>query len=152
MSKGAAMKKLCSVLGVVLAGIFLSSCATMNGLKGDKADGLAVIYPIDKDRAWDIAKTVLDWEGAGDIEEHKSAGYMLTSTSINLISYGSVVGVWFDPVGKESTKVTILTRRRVAINIAPGMRESRFHEYYDHAVREVRAGRPLPESSPLLDE
>jgi predicted small secreted protein len=146
------MKKLSFVLVVVMGSMLFASCATMNGLKDSKADGVAVTYPVDKDRAWDIAKKVLDWQGAGELEEHREQNYILTSTSMNLISYGSVVGVWFDPIGKESTKVTVLTRRRVAINLAPGMRESRFHDYYGYAVKEVKAGRTLPESSPLLDD
>jgi hypothetical protein len=146
------MKNVVVFLVVAIASILFGSCATMNGLKDSKADGVAVIYPVDRDRAWDIAKKVLDWQGAGELEEHKAQNYILTSTPMNLISYGSVVGVWFDPVGKDGTKVTVLTRRRVAINIAPGMRESRFHDYYDYAVKEVKAGRALPESSPLLDD
>jgi len=72
---------------------------------------------VNADQAWGICKAVFRWEGSDAIEEHRDRGYMLTSSRINLFSWGTVMGAWIKPVDKEDTKVTIVTKRRVLLTL-----------------------------------
>lgn len=57
-------------------------------------------------------------EGTDAIEDHRAEGYMLTSSGMNLVSWGTVMGAWVDKVSDNETKVTVLTKRRITVNIA----------------------------------
>ena len=73
----------------------------------EEGKGTSQIYPVSADQAWEIAMTVFRWEGADAIEQHRSDGYMLTSSGMNLVSSGTVMGAWIEPVDRKSTKVRI---------------------------------------------
>jgi hypothetical protein len=142
----------------ILAIIFLSSfaallngCATMDDVvqvKEAGTEGTTKIYPVSADQAWEISKSVFRWEGADAIEEHRDEGYMLTSSGPNLVSWGAVMGAWIEPVDKENTKVTVVTKRRVTINIATTLTESTYHKRFAQAVEIVNKGQPLPHTKP----
>lgn len=73
---------------------------------------------------------------------------MLTSSGMNLVSYGAVMGAWIEPTDKDNTKVTVVTKRRVSMNIATTLTEGTFHRRFAEAVEIVKSGKPLPASSP----
>jgi hypothetical protein len=137
--------------------IFLSyvalftGCATMNDVvqvKEAGTEGTMQVYPVNADQAWEISKTVFRWEGSDAIEEHRDQGYMLTSSGINLVSWGTVMGAWIEPVDKNNTKVTVVTKRRVTINIATTLTEGTYHRRFAQAVEIVKKGQPLPRNVP----
>jgi hypothetical protein len=103
---------------------------------------------VDAERAWEISRTVFRWEGADAIEEHKADGYMLTSSGMNMISAGAVMGAWLDPVDKNNTKVTVVTKRRLATNLATTLPESTFHTRFAQAVEIVKKGQRLLATPP----
>ena len=86
--------------------------------------------------------------GADAIEEHKDEGYMLTSSGMNLVPMGAVMGAWIDPIDGENTKVTVVTKRRIATNLATTLTETTFHQRFAQAVDIVKAGKPLPSAPP----
>ena len=133
---------------VIFLGLLLAGCATLSDVLKDKEEGTVAIYKIDKDSAWDIAKTVLRWEDCETIEENKLSNYMLTTVGRNFISEGSVVGVWVEPVNDEETKITVVSKRKVQTNLATGMTESTFQESYAKAVEMVKSGKSLPIEKP----
>jgi hypothetical protein len=128
----------------------LSGCATMSDVIADKeaGEGTSKIYSVETNKGWEIALKVLRWEGAETIEEHKDESYMLTTIGANLISAGSVVGVWVEPGGKGKSKVTAVTKRKMATNVATGLTESTFHDRFQQAVNIVKAGKTLPREAP----
>lgn len=126
----------------------LSGCATMNDVLNSKDEGTVQVYSIDSDQAWEIAKTVFRWEGTDAIEEHRSQNYMLTSSGANLVSMGTVMGAWVEPIDEANTKVTIVTKRRMATNIATTLTESTFHRRFAQAVDIVKSGNQLPLTPP----
>ena len=137
--------------------IFLSyvalftGCATMNDVvqvKEAGTEGTTKVYPVNAEQAWEISKTVFRWEGSDAIEEHRDQGYMLTSSGINLVSWGTVMGAWIEPVDKNNTKVTVVTTRRVTINIATTLTEGTYHRRFAQAVEIVKKGQPLPRNVP----
>lgn len=145
------MHTLRPLVAAVLLSLLLPACATLNDVVESKGEGTAKVYVIDQDRAWNIAKTVLRWEDAETIEEHRDEDYMLTTIGQNLISAGSVVGVWIEPAKKGSTKVTVVTKRRMATNIATGLTETRFHDRFEQALEFVKAGKTLPKAAPDIN-
>ena len=128
--------------------LFLSACSTMSDVVADKAGGTARIYDVPVDQAWNIAKTVFRWGGADAIEEHRDNNYMLTSSGMNLVTYGAVMGAWVDPVDDAHSRVTVVTKRRISINVFTTMREKTFHKMFTQAVDIVHSGAQLPSEAP----
>ena len=73
---------------------------------------------------------------------------MLTSSGRNLVSYGAVMGAWIEPVDQTQTKVTVVTKRRLAMNVATTLTESTFQKRFAQAVDIIKAGKPLPPVAP----
>ena len=148
------MAKRFNILQTILLPTFivlLSGCSTMNDVvrvKENGSEGTAKVYPINEDQGWTIAKTVFRWEGADAIEEHKDKGYMLKSSGMDLISAGAVMGAWIEPVDKENTKITVVTKRRLTINVFTTLMESTFHKRFAQAVEILKQGKPLPDIAP----
>lgn len=142
------------ILAVVLFVSFvvlLNGCATMTDVvrvKEAGTEGTTKVYSVTADQAWEISKTVFRWEGADAIEEHRDQGYMLTSSGINMVSWGTVMGAWIEPVDKDNTKVTVVTKRRLTMNIATTLTEGTYHRRFAQAVEIVKKGQPLPRVTP----
>lgn len=132
----------------ILAVLLLAGCATMSDVMKSKDEGTAQVYPVDAERAWEISRTVFRWEGADAIEEHKADGYMLTSSGMNFVSMGAVMGAWIDPVDKNNTKITVVTKRRIATNLATTLTETTFHTRFAQAVEIIKKGQRLPTAPP----
>ena len=141
-------KKVLIIFFAVAVSVWFAGCATMGDVVKAKEEGTAKIYPVNEDQAWKIAKIVFRWEGADTIEEHRDEGYMLTSSGVNLVSWGAVMGAWINPVDEDNTQVTVVTKRRVSINLATTLRETKFHERFAQAVDIVKAGKSLPVEPP----
>jgi len=139
-------KQWMQILVVLVLVVWVTGCATMSDVVRSKEEGKGTskVYPIDADQAWEIAKTVFRWEGTDAIEEHRTEGYMLTSSGMNLITSGAIMGAWVEPVDKNSTRVTVVTKRRVATNIATTLTEATFHNRFAQAVEIVKKGERLP--------
>lgn len=128
----------------------MAGCQTLSDVirEKDQGGGTSHIYAIPPEQAWDIAKAVFRWEGSDAIEEHRTEGYLLTSSSMNLITAGAVMGAWLEPIGERQTKVTVVTKRRIATNLATTLTETTFHTRFAQAVELVKAGKPLPRTPP----
>ena len=140
---------LLAVLGAAV--LSLSGCATMGDVvtaKETGREGTTEIYAVNADQAWEIAKTVFRWEGADAIEEHRKENYMLTSSGMNLVSYGAVMGAWIEPVDPMSTRVTVVTKRRIQTNIFTTLTEGTFQKRFKQAVEMVKKGQALPRMAP----
>jgi hypothetical protein len=135
---------------LVIAWLGLAGCATLGDVVQEKnqGGGTVQVYPIDTDQGWNIARTVFRWEGSDAIEEHRDQGYMLTSSGMNFVSAGAVMGAWVEPAGQGQTKVTVVTKRRMATNLATTLTETTFHKRFGQAVALVKAGQPLPPTPP----
>jgi uncharacterized protein YceK len=143
-------KKILTTVFVTLS-ILVSGCSTMQDVvkvKQSGSEGTTRNYAVTEAQAWEIAKTVFRWEGADAIEEHRDQHYMLTSSGVNLVSWGAVMGAWVEPVKDDETKVTVVTKRRVTVNVATTLTETTFHKRFAQAVNIVKKGQPLPPEAP----
>ena len=132
----------------LLCAFVVAGCANISDALKAKDEGSVTTYNVDFEQAWKIARTVLRWEDAETIEEHKDENYMVTTVGQNFVSAGSVVAVWVEPADKSNTKVTIVTKRKMQTNIATGLTESTFHRRYAQAVDIVKTGKTLPSDAP----
>jgi len=145
------VKKIILISSLITLNFLASACSTMQDVvkvKENGTEGTSQTYSVNESQAWEIAKTVFRWEGADAIEEHKEQHYMLTSSGMNLVSYGAVMGAWIEPVDNTNTKVTVVTKRRVSMNIATTLTESTFQRRFAQAVAIVKKGQPLPATAP----
>ena len=142
-------KKTIAIVGLIVTLGWLTGCATMSDVVEAKHEGTSEVYTVNADQAWEIAKAVFRWEGADVIEEHRDEGYLLASSGMNAVSWGTVMGAWIDPIDEDTTKVTVVTKRRVAVNVATTLTETTFHKDFAYAVNILlKAGKPLPETRP----
>lgn len=128
----------------ILTGVV--GCATLADVIREKEEsgGTVQVYSVTSDQAWQIAKAVFRWEGSDAIEELRDKGYMLTSSGMNLVSYGTVMGAWIEPISDQQTKVTVVTKRRIQTNIFTTLTETTFHRRFAQGVQIIKAGKPLP--------
>jgi hypothetical protein len=135
---------------LVCAVLWLASCQTLSDVLREKAQGggTAQVYPVETDQAWTIAQTVFRWEGSDAIEEHRDQGSMLTSSGMNVVSVGVVMGAWVEPAGRGQTQVIVVTKHRMVTNVATTLTETTFQKRCAQAVTLVKAGQPLPRMPP----
>jgi len=126
----------------------LSSCASTSDVLKDRDSGTTRTYAVTENQAWEIAAHVFRWEGADAIEEHRRQGYMLTSSGPTMFSWGTVMGAWIEPVDATHTKVTVVTKRRIAINAATTLTESTFQKDFAIGVKILESDQPLPKTKP----
>jgi hypothetical protein len=58
------------------------------------------------------------------------------------------MGAWIEPVDKDNTKVTVVTKRRVTVNVATTLTEGTYQNRFAEAVEIVKKGEPLPRNAP----
>jgi hypothetical protein len=134
----------------VLCALVAMGCQGMADVfvEKEKGGGDSRQYAITEDQAWVISRHVLRWEGAEAVEERRDEGYMTCTFGINLVSYGSLAGVWIEKSGEEAAKVTVVCKRRMATDFATVMTEGTFHRWFAKAVDMLKAGKTLPKTRP----
>ncbi len=142
------MKRLTAI--IALFGL-LAGCTTLADLQEAKEagkEGITMSYPVTYDRAWDISRAIFRWNGCEAIEEHRSEGYMLTSTGLSAMSWGTLMGAWLKPAG-DGTEVTVVTKRKFKADLVNELSEDSFHTSFAEAMKIVKAGKKLPFRPPV---
>ena len=147
------MGRLTQLALAAIATLAISSCASMEDVLREKEEGggTTVAYNVSFEEAWEISRVVFRWEGCDQIEEHKLQRYMLTTSGGNAVSSGAVMGAWIEPIDDENQSVTVITKRKVATNLATTLTEGTFHETCQQAVDIVNSGETLPLTKPRAD-
>ncbi len=121
--------------------IGIGGCATMPDPMKAKDDGTSAVYAVSEADAWGIATAVLRQEGADAIEEHKDEGYLTASAGMSLITFGTYMAVWIEPIQARETRVTILTKRKFAIDTTV-LTETTFHRRFAEEVERLHSTPP----------
>ena len=90
--------------------------------------------------------------GCDAIEEHKIEGYMLTSKGKDMITSGSVMGAWIEPISSNKMAVTVISKRRNSLDLFSGMTESKYHKYFKTGMDILKTGKDLPLIAPEISE
>lgn len=61
------------------------------------------------------------------------------------------MGAWIEAIDENKMAVTVISKRRVSIDFATGMTESRFHSLFDAGLEILNRGQKLPLSSPIVN-
>jgi hypothetical protein len=96
----------------------------------DAHEGTTAVYPVDAAHAFDTAMLVLHQEGACSVEDHRGEGYLLADYDMTPVSWGTFAGVWVEPVAPHTSRVTVVTKRKVAINAVTVLTEQGFQERF----------------------
>ena len=137
----------------ILATVFLvSGCVSLHDLsteitkaKETGKEGVVKVYPVDINQAWEISRAVFRWEKTDEIEEHRNENYMITSTGLKMVAFGSAMGVWIEPADFNQARITVITRRRVLSDTFTRLTESKFYERFDQGVIILKSGKKLPD-------
>lgn len=54
------------------------------------------------------------------------------------------MGAWIKPVDKDNTEVTVVTKRRITVNVATTLTEGTYHRRFAQAVEIVKKGATAP--------
>lgn len=133
--------------------LLIGSCNSLNSVVKAKKEGKGTteVYEIGMEDAWKLAKKSFRWGGSDAIEEYEDDGYMLTSSGMNLVSSGAVMGAWLESIDDTHTKVTVITKRRIATQIATTLTEGKYHKYFKAGVGYIKQGKKLPIDAPNVD-
>ncbi|HET6420189.1 MAG TPA: hypothetical protein VFG19_08540 [Geobacteraceae bacterium] len=142
---------------IVLSVIFLmSGCASMQELtdevikaRNSGKEGVTKVYPVDEEQAWDITRAVFRWEKTDPIQENHVENYVIAGMGMKMVAFGSVMGVWIEPVDPGHTKLTVISMRRVASDIFTHLTVPRFYERFDEGVKIIKSGKELPVIPPM---
>ena len=141
-------RKVFILFGFIVSLLIFTGCQSINDVmiaKQNGTDGTSLEYEVTKDDAWNIAKAVLRWRGVEGIEEHKDQNYMVTSTGVSIGTAGTVIGVWIENGSSTNlTKVTVITKRKIATNLITSMTEGGFHTGYKKALAIFKNGKAVP--------
>jgi hypothetical protein len=107
-------------------------------------EGVVKVYPISDSQAWEISNTVFRWEKTDDVLENRSGNYLITSSGMQMVALGSVMGVWIEPAALDRAKITVITRHRDKGDMFTRLTAERFFQSFDQAVRILKSGDKLP--------
>jgi len=143
------MKKL--VFALLASLLMTSGCASLPELsdqvvqaKMSSNEGVTRVYPVSVNQAWEITETVFRWEKCDAVKENRKENYMITSTGMEMLAFGSVMGVWLEPIDESTTKVTVVTRRRVEKDFFTKLDSATFFERFEKGIEIVKEKKKLP--------
>src|SRR4030042_743907 len=140
------MKLLSDRVGVFLVALtflILAGCATTFGdlvRSKEAGEGMSSVYKVKVARAWGIAKRVSQWEGIAAIRENRAEGYMLMKSGADWYYKGTLIGVWIEPIDKDQSKVTVITKARRSVDTFRRLSEVEFHKSFALFAQEPDIG------------
>jgi hypothetical protein len=114
----------------------MTGCATVNDMRAKKGSDLAQSYPVQPDRAWQVAHAVLDATSAVAIEEYQRDGYLVADTPAFLWGWPTRVAVPIDPEGSGS-RVTVRCRLVRPGPFLRALSEEDFHQAFARRVTQL---------------
>ncbi len=85
---------------------------------------------VNVDRAWEIAKTVFQWERIEDIKQNRSEGYMVIKSGATWFYKVNLMVVWIEPIDKVQSRITVIAKSKTSVDTILGLSEIDFHEMF----------------------
>ena len=138
------------LIALTIITTYCGCTASKQDVKGEKSEGTSRDYPVKFNDAWDISKKVLYWEDCEDIIESRYLGYMPTNIDHSnlLVSNECVVGVWVDSIAVDSSRVTVVSKRKRKTQIGKAFTEDNFHDSFIIATEMLKKGQKVPVEKP----
>ncbi len=135
--------------------VSLSGCANRQKVaeevllaKKSGKEGITKVYRIPAAQAWDITRAVFLWEKVDEIDEHRLDNYVLASSGMQMVAFGTVIGVWIEPLDTSSTRITAISKFRGDCCPLTHLTPKRFFEKFDKGLKISESGRKLPIVAP----
>jgi hypothetical protein len=139
------------LIAVLSAIMMMSGCASQKTLtdavlqaRSSGKEGVTRSYPIPTTQAWDIAKAVFRWEKVDDVEEHPTEHYLIAFTGLKMAAFGTVMGVWVEPLEQDSSRITVITRNRGNCCPFSNLTAKEFFKRFEQGLNIVKFGKVLP--------
>lgn len=102
--------------------ILLSGCASAQSLRNSQDEiGSSQVVRASYDAAFKTARNVLVYQGADIVEENQEKKYILAKQGVSGkdlgLSYGEILGVYFEPVSSEMTRVKMVQKNRFKLSM-----------------------------------
>jgi len=153
MEWGATMKKL--LLAMLAAMVVTNGCASTQELsdavvqeRKSGRQGVTRVYPVSANQAWEIAEAVFRWEKTDEVVKNRTENYAIASSGMKMAIFGSVLGVWIEPVERNSTRLTVLSKNRNDRFVLTGLTPDHFLKRFDEGATIVQRGGKLPVTPP----
>jgi hypothetical protein len=106
-----------SLLACLFLLVAASGCATLADARAAKGTGMSKTFNADSETVWKTLPGVANSIGLSVVADNKAEGYMLAQRGITLMSYGENVAIFVESVGRNRTKVEVVSKRAMATNI-----------------------------------
>ena len=111
------------LLSVVLL-LSTGGCNTVYDARDAKGFGIPRVFDVPFDTVWDTVPEAISRLGLDVIDENQKQRYMLAVKGATLLSFGENVAVFVDEVHDKRTRVEVVSKRAMEINIfAPNWAE-----------------------------
>lgn len=101
----------------VLSISLVAGCTTTQNIHGFRGKGKSVTYDAAFVDVWEDAKEAGSMIGLGIKEENMNSRYIIFGKRISLMSYGELVGVYFEPLAENKTRVEVISKPKVRTNV-----------------------------------
>lgn len=135
--------------------VFLGGCANRQKVaeevllaKKSGKEGVTKVYRIPADQAWDITRAVFLWKKVDEIDEHRLDNYVLASSGMQMVAFGTVIGVWIEPVDAAATRITAISKFRGDCCPLAHLTPRHFFEQFEQGLKIIESGRKLPIVAP----
>jgi len=149
MEWGELMKKL--LVAVMAVMMMTNGCVSMRDLsdaviqeRKSGKEGVTKVYPVSANQAWDITEAVFRWQKTDEVEEHRIENYVITSSGMKMAIFGSVLGVWIEPVDQDNTRLTVISKNRNNYCVLTELTPSHFYRNFEQGVDIIKHGKKLP--------
>lgn len=118
------------VASLALASTASTGCRSRQSVRDayDAHEGTTHVYAVPAAEAYDAALDVLEDQEIDELEEHPKELHAIGGFGMNFVSWGTWVGVWIEPIDAQRSEVTVVTKRKQAMNVATVLTETTFHE------------------------
>ena len=135
------MKKFIVMVSILFVAVINSGCATIGDAKAAKGTGRSEVYDESFDTVWYAVVETVKSSKLDLIAENKEEGSILAQGAISAFSWGENVAIYVEDLGgNEKTRVEVVNKRAMAINITAANWETRIFKALDNRLQ------PSPES------
>ena len=123
-------------LSLMILGLSATGCRSQMAVYSahDEGDGTVRTYRADSGTVRYATIAVLKKNGAEYVEQKQD--HVLGDFGVTAFWWGAHAGVWIE-VSADGTRVTAITKRKVAVNAVTSLTENGFHEDLAAALGEV---------------
>lgn len=130
------MKRFIFSVCMILAFGFASGCSTLADASAARGTGTVRIYEKPFDAVWRAVESAVKSSSLAIVSSNKRDGTLLAQGAIGAFSWGENVAIYVeDAGGRVKTRVEIINKRAVAVNITAADWESRLIAAIDSQLK-----------------